>query len=223
MSSSFYRTALGKKAVMAVSGIVLFGFILLHMAGNLKLYLGHEAFNHYAEFLRTAGAPVLPRGVALWIFRVVLIVAAYLHIDSATRLTLQNRRARPVAYQVKKNVEADYAARTMRWGGVLVLLFLIYHLMHFTWGNAHPDFVPGDPYHNVVTGFSVLWVSLFYVLAQLALGMHLYHGLWSLFQSLGWSNPRFNWARRRFAQLFAIVVTVGNVSFPVAVLAGLVR
>ncbi len=222
---SFYRSDLGKKAVMAVTGIMLFGFVLGHMAGNLKLYLGADSLNHYAEWLREIGAPLLPHGGLLWIARVVLLAAVGLHILSATQLTLKNRRARPRDYRERNVLQATYAARTMRWGGVIIALFVFYHLAHFTWGWgwAHRDFVAGDVYHNVVAGFSVWWVSAFYIVANLALGLHLYHGLWSMFQSLGWyvaGNPH-DW-RRRFAQVFALVIVAGNVSFPLAVLAGLV-
>lgn len=217
-------SAVGKKAVMAVSGIVLFGFVLAHMAGNLKLYAGPSAYNHYAEWLREIGTPALPHAGALWILRLVLLAAAVLHVWSAWEVTRMSRAARPRRYAVRKNPgpHAGYAARTMRWGGVIVLLFVIYHLAHFTFGVrwAHPDFIPGDVYHNVVTGFSIWWVSSFYVLAQLALGLHLHHGLWSLFQSLGWSHPRLDPWRRHFATLFAVLITIGNISFPVAVVAG---
>jgi succinate dehydrogenase / fumarate reductase cytochrome b subunit len=217
---SLYRSDLGKKAVMAVTGIMLFGFVLGHMFGNLKLYLGAEALNHYAEWLREMGEPLL-----LWIVRVVMLGAVGLHILSATQLTLKNRRARPQDYAGRKTVQATYASRTMRWGGVTIALFILYHLAHFTFGPdwAHPDFVTGDVYHNVVSGFSVWWVSAFYILANLALGLHLYHGLWSMFQSLGWHAPGnpHDW-RRRFAQVFALVIVAGNISFPLAVLSGLV-
>lgn len=224
----FYRSAVGKKAVMAVSGLALFGFVLAHMAGNLKLYLGAEALNHYAEFLRTMGEPVLPRGVLLWILRGGLIVAAVAHIVSATQVTLESRRARPVDYKRRQAVRATYASRTMRWGGVILALFIFYHLAHFTFGApwAHPDFVPGDVYHNVVAGFSVWWVSAIYIVAQVTLGFHLYHGLWSLFQTLGWwksaADSDSGDGRRTFALVFALVITVGNISFPLSVLAGLV-
>ena len=220
-----YRSDLGKKAVMAVTGIMLFGFVLGHMFGNLKLYLGSEALNHYAEWLREIGAPLLPHEGLLWIARVVLLGAVGLHILSATQLTLKNRRARPHDYAGRQTVEATYASRTMRWGGVIIALFIVYHLAHFTFGPdwAHHDFIAGDVYHNVVSGFMVWWVSAFYILANLALGLHLYHGLWSMFQSLGWYTPGnpSDW-RRRFAQVFAIVVVAGNISFPLAVLSGLV-
>lgn len=222
MLSRLYRSAIGLKAAMAVSGIVLFGFVLGHMAGNLKLYLGPEAINHYAEWLREAGTPLLPPTGLLWIVRIGLLAAAAVHIGSAWTLTLVNRRARPQDYAERSVVQATYAARTMRWGGVIVLLFVLYHLADLTLGWANPDFVPGDVYHNVVAGFSVWWVSAFYMVAQVALAFHLYHGLWSLFQSLGWNHPAYNGWRRRFAATFALVVAAGNLSFPLAVLSGLV-
>jgi succinate dehydrogenase / fumarate reductase cytochrome b subunit len=218
----FWRSTLGKKAVMAVSGIVLFGYVLLHMVGNLKLYLGAEALNHYAEWLREMGAPLLPHEGALWLVRLVLIAAVVGHVWAAWQVTRASRRARPRSYERVDRVQMGYAERTMRWGGVIILLFVIYHLLHLTTGQAHTDFVPGDVYHNVVAGFSVWWVSAIYIVANLALGLHLYHGLWSMFQSLGLNHPAWNPWRRYFAVAFAVVITVGNVSFPVAVLTGLV-
>lgn len=222
MLSRLYRSAVGLKALMAVSGIVLFGFVLGHMAGNLKLYLGPESINHYAEWLREVGTPLLPRAGVLWIARIGLLVAVAVHIGAAWKLTLVNRRARPQGYEGRSVVQATYAARTMRWGGVILLLFVLYHLADLTFGWANPDFVPGDVYHNVVAGFSVWWVSALYIVGQIALAFHLYHGLWSLFQSLGWNHPAYNGWRRRFAATFALVVLAGNLSFPLAVLSGLV-
>jgi succinate dehydrogenase / fumarate reductase cytochrome b subunit len=224
----FYRSAVGKKAVMAVSGIALFGFVLVHMLGNLKLYLGPESLNHYAEFLREFGQPLLPREGVLWILRIGLLAAAVLHIVSATQVTLDSWRARPESYKRRDVVAATYASRTMRWGGVILFLFILYHLAHFTFGApwAHGDFVPGDVYHNVVAGFSVPWVSAIYIVAQVFLGFHLYHGLWSMFQTLGWwksaATSDAGDGRRTFALVFALVVTIGNISFPVSVLTGLV-
>lgn len=222
---SLWKSAVLQKAAMAVSGIVLFGFVLGHMLGNLKLYLGAESLNHYAESLRTLGEPFLPHGGLLWIARFGLLVAVAVHVLAAYRVTRLSRAARPVDYKRRDSLQMDYASRTMRWGGVIILLFVFYHLAHFTWGWswAHADFIPGDVYHNVVAGFSVWRVSLFYVVAQIALGFHLYHGLWSMFQSLGWSHPNWNLARRRFAQVFAWVITIVNISFPVAVLVGRVH
>jgi succinate dehydrogenase / fumarate reductase cytochrome b subunit len=228
-----YGSTLGKKAVMAVSGIVLFGFVLAHLAGNLKLYLGAEAMNHYAAWLRELGAPLLPESAALWILRGALLVAVIAHVVSATQLTLLQRRARPVAYATRAWVQADYASRTMRWGGIIILLFVIYHLLHLTWGTAHPAFmhprsapdgtVSYFAYENVVSGFRVWWVSAFYLVAQLCLGLHLYHGLWSTFQTLGAPRDSESPWRRRFAGVFAALVTLGNLSFPIAVLGGWVR
>lgn len=222
-AGNFYGSAIGKKAVMAVTGVILFGWILLHMLGNLKLFLGPEHLNEYAHWLRALGAPALPETAALWLSRVVLLAAVILHIHAATALTKMNRQARPVGYRDRSYVTATYAARTMRWGGVIILLFVIYHLLHLTTGQAHRDFIENDPYHNVVTGLQVWWVSAVYIIANLALGLHLFHGLWSMFNSLGLNHPQFNQWKRLFATVFAIVVTSGNISFPIAVLTGVVR
>jgi succinate dehydrogenase / fumarate reductase cytochrome b subunit len=229
---SLFRSTIGKKAWMAVTGLVLFAFVAGHMFGNLKLYQGRYAegphagewkIDVYGEGLRELGAPVLGNGQALWIVRLGLLAAVAIHIWAATALTLQSRAARPVRYAKRKAVEADYAARTMRWGGVIVLLFVLYHLADLTFGNTNPEFVRGAVHHNLVASFSQPWVSIFYVVANLALGLHLFHGLWSFFQSMGWNNPRFNPWRRRFAVVSAVVITAGNVSFPLAVLLGVVR
>jgi len=220
---NFYRSAIGKKAVMAVTGLILFGWIFLHMVGNLKLYMGAESLNHYAEWLRQLGAPMLPNTVALWLTRVLLIVAVVFHIHSAYSLTVMNAKARPVGYTDRDYVKGTYAARTMRWGGVIILLFVIYHLLHLTTGDAHHDFIPGDVYHNVVTGFQVPWVAAVYILANLALGLHVYHGVWAMFSSLGLVNPRFEAWRRNFAAVFAVVITTANILFPLSVLTGFVR
>lgn len=217
------RPAVGKKAVMAVTGLILFGFVLGHFAGNLKLYEGPRALNDYAAFLRTAGSPELPAGALLWTFRSVLLASLVLHVWAAWQLTRSSRAARPVDYAAGTRIHTTYASRTMRWGGVIVLLFVIYHLLHLTWGTVHPSFLPGDVYHNVVAGFQVWWVAVVYIAAQVALGFHLYHGLWSMFQSLGLNHPRFNHWRNGFAHAFAWIISLGNISFPLAVLSGLVR
>ena len=221
--SDLYRSAVGKKAVMAVTGILLFGFVLVHMLGNLKLYGGPQHLNDYARWLREVGSPAVPAGGLLWIARIALLVAVLLHIWAAWLVMRMSQVARPRGYVSRPKIHTTYASRTMRWGGVILLLFVIYHLLHFTTGTVHPGFQEGNVYHNVVTGFRVWYVSLFYVVAQMALGFHLYHGLWSLFQSLGWNHPRFNRWRNGFAHAFAWIITLGNISFPLAVLAGLVR
>ncbi|HEV7920565.1 MAG TPA: succinate dehydrogenase cytochrome b subunit [Thermoanaerobaculia bacterium] len=223
--ASFYRTALGKKAVMAVTGAFLAGWVLAHMAGNLKIFMGPEHLNEYAKWLRTMGAPAMPHSALLWIVRILMVVAVWLHIQAATQLTLQSREARPLAYTRRDNVVASYASRTMRWGGVIILLFILYHLLHLTFGVhvAPAQFVENDPYHNVVAGFQVWWVAAVYIIANLALGLHLWHGLRALFDSLGLNHPNFNVARRWFAVAFALVITIGNISMPVAVLLGILR
>jgi succinate dehydrogenase / fumarate reductase cytochrome b subunit len=221
--SDFTRSTLAKKAIMAVTGLILFGFVLAHMVGNLKLYGGAEKLNAYAVGLREMGAPVFGHEELLWIARAVLLVAVGLHIWSAWAVTRISQKARPQAYAVVSRQAATYASRTMRWGGVIVLAFIIFHLLHLTTGQAHPDFNHGDVYHNVVVGFQNPLVSGFYILAQVFLGLHLYHGLWSLCQSLGWSGPRFDRVRKNFAVVFALVVSLANISFPLAVLAGFVK
>jgi succinate dehydrogenase / fumarate reductase cytochrome b subunit len=219
-----YRSAVGKKWVMALTGIVLLGFVFGHMIGNLKVYLGADDLNHYGEFLRELLVPLLPRTAFLWIVRVGLIVAFALHIHSAYSLTRMNRRARPDDYAGGRDyVTADFASRTMRWTGVIVGLFIVFHLADLTWGTANPSFVRGDPYNNLVLSFDRPAVALIYVLANVALGIHIFHGAWSMFQSLGLSNPRFNASRRRFAQAFAAIIVLGNVSFPIAVMVGAIE
>jgi succinate dehydrogenase / fumarate reductase cytochrome b subunit len=221
---SFYRSAVGKKWVMAVSGIVLMGFVLAHLIGNLKLYLSREEINLYGEALRDMPGHLLPRTTLLWTVRIVLIAAFVLHIHAAYSLTVMNRRARPVAYQSPRDyVAASFAARTMRWTGTIVILYLFFHLLDLTWGSANPDFRRGDPYNNVVRSFERPVVAIVYIVANLALGVHLFHGAWSMFQSLGINNPRYNLWRRRFAQGFATLIVVGNVSFPLAVMFGVVE
>lgn len=218
-----YRTAVGKKYVMAVSGIIWMGYVLVHMVGNLKVYVGEDDLNHYAEWLRTIGTPALPATVLLWLMRTVLIGAIALHIHAAFALTRMNRRSRPEQYAGGQDyVAANYASRTMRWSGVLIGLFIVFHLLDLTWGTANPEFVRGEVYDNLVASFERVPVAIVYIAANLALGFHLYHGGWSLFQSMGWNHPRFNLWRRWFAGTFAGVVVVGNVSFPIAVLTGVV-
>jgi len=214
----FYRSSIGKKWVMAVSGIVLMGYVLFHMLGNLKVYLGPADVAHYAEWLRDLLTPFLPRTVALWLMRGGLTAAFVLHIHAAYALTRMNRRARPQRYASDRDyITANFASRSMRWTGIIVALFVLFHLSDLTWGNTNPDFVRGDPYHNLVESFSRLPVALFYILANVALAIHLYHGAWSLFQSLGWNHPRFNAWRGWFAKGFATVILLGNISFPLAV------
>lgn len=222
---TLYQTSIGKKVIMAVTGLVLFGYVLMHMYGNLHIFEGKQQLNDYAAWLRVMGYPLLPHEGALWIVRVILLAAVIGHIWSAWEVTKQDWAGRPKAYGQKKMIAATYAARTMRWGGVILVLFIIYHLLHLTTGTLYSGapFSKTDVYANVVNGFRIWWVSLFYIVAQVALGLHLYHGLWSMAQTLGMRNSINNQLWRGFATVFAIVVAGGNISIPVAVLLGIVR
>jgi succinate dehydrogenase / fumarate reductase cytochrome b subunit len=215
----YVTSTIGRKAVMAVTGLILFGFILVHLVGNLTLYVGPAAINGYGAFLRE-----FVHGAGLWIARAVLLTAAVLHVWSATSLTLDSWAARPKGYKRWTARDSTYASRTMRWGGVILFAFIVFHLLHFTFGTVHPDFRAGDVYHNVVAGFRGWPVSAFYVVAMVLLALHLDHGVWSMCQTLGLTgHPRSKRWARGAALLFALVVGIGNCSFPIAVLAGWVR
>jgi succinate dehydrogenase / fumarate reductase cytochrome b subunit len=217
------HTLIGKKVVMAVSGVILLGFVLGHMVGNLKVFQGPEHFDAYAEGLRTVGAPLFGRGQLLWAVRLVLLVAVVLHIAAAWAVTRASWAARPEGYHALRLVETTYAARTMRWGAGIILLFVIFHLLDLTFGRVNPSFVPGDPYHNVIATFGRVPVALGYIVAMAALCLHLYHGIESACQTLGFNHPRYNVWRRRIALGFSLVVAGGFIAVPVAVLAGVVR
>ena len=223
---TFLTSTLGLKVIMAVSGVALFGFVLAHMAGNLQIYLGERTYNHYAAALQGNTA-------LLWTARTGLLGVVLAHIVSAGVLTARSRAARPTAYDTHRWLSGTYAVRTMRFGGVVILAFIVYHLLHFTVGTVHPNIqhcrVTADDefvcfaYQNFVAGFQNPAVVGFYVLAQVALGLHLAHGVWSMLRTLGLANPRYDLLTRRAATAFGTVVTLGNISMPIAVLAGLVK
>ena len=226
---AFYQSDVGKKWIMAISGIALLGFVVAHMIGNLHIYQDAFHMNEYGEFLRRFGAPIFPESVFLWIFRAVLAGAFVVHLHAAYSLTRTNQKARPVSYQGGRQGEMPpylrYASRTMRWSGTIVLLFIAWHLMDLTLGTpgiATQSFIEGKPYENVVTSFPRVPVAIMYIIANLALGFHIMHGAWSMFQSLGVNSPRINAFRRVFAGGLAALVVIGNVSFPVMVLTGVV-
>lgn len=209
----FYGTTLGKKAVVAVTGILMFGFLIAHMAGNLQFFAGREQINHYAESLRQMPA-------LLWGARVGLLAAAVLHIAASVQLVKLQHVARPHGYLRKQNVGSSYASRTMRWSGPIILAFLVYHLLHLTWGVTDREFVHLDAYGNLVRGFSQPVIAIAYIVAMLLLSLHLYHGLWSMFQTLGFSHPRYSAKLRLAAKLFTVLLVLGFLSVPVAILAG---
>jgi len=215
-SESFYSSTVGKKAVMAVSGAVLFLFVLGHLAGNLQIYEGPEKLNAYSRFLHSM--PGL-----LWGARITLLAMVSLHIWSALQLALRNWDARPTGYARRKATNSSYASRTMYWSGPIILAFVIYHLLDFTFGTVNPNFQEGNVYANVVASFRVIPIAAFYIFAMLLLCLHLYHGLWSVFQSLGFYQPRYTPALQRAAATIAILIAAGNISIPISVMTGLVR
>jgi succinate dehydrogenase / fumarate reductase, cytochrome b subunit len=218
--SNLYRSSVGKKALMAISGILLAGFVVAHMLGNLKMFQGAEAMDSYAVFLKQAGYPILPEYGLLWIARLALLGAIGVHVAAAFQLWRQSRAARPRGYRKEDSQVLSYASRTLRWGGVIILLFVLFHIQHFTTGRAHPDFVYGAVYQNVVLGFQSVPVAFFYLLAVGSLALHLYHGIWSAFSTLGNQNPRLDRLRRPLSAGLAVALFVGYAAVPVAVLTG---
>lgn len=207
---ALWQSSVGKKAVMAVTGLVLVAYLITHVLANLLVFDGPDRINRYAALLHSTGA-------ALWGARLVLLVALSLHIVAAVQLTLQSRAARPQPYAGGRESQVStLAGRTIRWSGTLILIFLVYHILHFTTGAAHPDFVELNPYHNVTTGFRSPWVAGFYLLAMAALGLHFYHGLWSSGRSLGLSEPSPRPLRRRLALALALFVWLGFTAIVVA-------
>jgi succinate dehydrogenase / fumarate reductase cytochrome b subunit len=223
---TLFDTTIGHKALMAVTGMVLFGFVIGHMLGNLQVFLGPEALNQYAKGLQALGP-------LLWLARSILLGALVVHIVSTVVLYKRSVAARPVRYHSRKNLTTNYAATTMWLSGPLILLFILYHVAHFTfpgvamgaYEHSPPGNGPlqGDVFANVVNGFSVPWVSALYIAAQIVLGMHLFHGSMSVLQSLGINHPRYNERQRQISRAIAMIVVVGNIAMPVAVLAGLIK
>jgi len=220
---ALFRTLVGQKVIMAATGLVLVVFVIGHLLGNLKVFQGPEHFNDYAEGLRTLGAPFFGRGQALWVVRIVLLGALLLHLWSALQVTLASWAARPASYRRLTPVYTTWGARSMRIGGLLVLLYLVYHLLDLTFGSANPAFVPGDAYGNLVASFQRVPVAVGYMAAVGVLGLHLYHGVWSALQTLGLHTTPTDLLRRGVAAAFAVLVVAGYVAIPLAVLAGVVR
>ncbi len=212
----FYRLPVGKKVAMAVTGFLLFGYVIAHLLGNLQIYAGPEKINAYGRLLHANPG-------FLWTARLILLAAVLLHIVAAVQLTLLKLAARPVGYSKKDDIASSYASRTMIWSGPIIGAFVVYHLMHLTIGNAHPAFAGADVYHNVVAGFQVVPVSIFYILAMALLGFHLFHGVWSMFQSLGVSHPRYTPLLKKVAALATAFIFLGNISIPISVMAGIIK
>ena len=220
---SYFGTSTGKKYMMAVSGAALFAFIIGHLLGNLQIFLGPDALNHYSAFLRSTGE-------LLWMARAGLLVMAGIHIWTATVLTLENRAARPAPYACKDYIAASYASRTMHWSGIIVVTYLVYHLMHFTFGKVHPELYAvtdalgrHDVYRMVVTSFQQPTIAAVYILANLLLGIHLSHGIYSGFQSLGLLTEPLRPRLRTLSYMIGYGIFLGYAAIPVSVLAGIVR
>jgi succinate dehydrogenase / fumarate reductase, cytochrome b subunit len=220
--ADFYASSIGKKWVMGVTGVIMMGYVLVHMLANFRIYWDQQGLDDYAAWLRVFGAPATPEGVLLWVARIGLLVAFLLHIHAAYGLTRMNWAVRGKYEQKRDYIAADFASRTMRFTGIIVLLFIVYHVLHLTTGHVHPDFEEHHVAHNVIAGFQQLPTVVFYVLANIALAFHLYHGAWSLFRTFGFSNPRFERWTRTFATGFAVAIAVGNISMPVAIFAGII-
>jgi succinate dehydrogenase / fumarate reductase cytochrome b subunit len=216
--ASFWGSTNGKKVVMAVTGAILFAFVIGHLAGNLQIFEGPAKLNAYGHFLHSIGE-------LLWPVRIVLLLSVALHITATVQLALRKKKARPVGYSRKEAIASSYASRTMYWSGPIVLAFVIFHLLQFTAGYIHPgsQFIEGDVYHNVVAGFQVWWVSVWYIFAVSLLGLHLRHGLWSMFQSLGFNHPRHTPILKSTAIVIAVVIVLGYISIPISILLGIVK
>jgi succinate dehydrogenase / fumarate reductase cytochrome b subunit len=214
---AFWDSSVGKKAVMGVTGLILVAYLLTHVLANLLVFEGPTRINAYAAMLHQTGA-------ALWGARLILLVAVILHIVAAVQLTRRRQAARPVAYAAGRAPQVStLASRTIRWGGALILVFLVYHILHFTTGTLHPDFVALNPHHNVTTGLRNPLVALFYLIAMATVGLHLYHGIWSSGRSLGLSAPSPQPLKRRVAAIVAAFVWLGFSAIVVAVVAGWVK
>jgi len=212
----FYESTIGKKAIMAVTGLILFGFLVVHMLGNLQVFIGREVMDHYAEALH--GSPAL-----LWTVRTILLISVALHIWASIQLTRIKKDARPVSYVKRTNVGSSWASRSMMLTGPIIAAFVVFHLLHLTTGTIHPQFVELHAYENLVSGFLVAPFALVYIAAMILIGFHLSHGTWSMFQSMGMSHPRYTPLIKKFASIFSWILVAGFISVPVAVLTGVVK
>lgn len=217
---TFWRSTIGKKVVMAVTGLIFVAFLFVHMAGNLKVFLGPQHFDDYAAWLRTIGEPVLQNAWYLSIQRVVLLIALVLHVVAAVQLSKRDRQARPVKYAHGQRRKASFATHTMRWGGATLALYIVWHILDLTVGVANQDFRDGQPYHNIVADFQVWWVNLIYIVALLMLGLHINHGFWSAAQTLGITSKTRDRALKTAGSVLAVVITGGFLIVPIAVMAG---
>lgn len=223
--TTFYRSTIGKKVIMGVTGLIGIGFVILHIAGNLQAFVGQSKLNAYGAMLHG------PLNELVWLLRIVLIVAVVLHVTMAYQLTMRSREARPIGYQHREPQVSTLASRTMKWGGVLLLVFIVFHILHFTSETVDPAGVRGmidthgdrDVYGNIVMSFRIWWVAAFYLIAMIFLGLHLYHGAWSSMRTLGYAKTAVNPLRRRLAFGIAVAIWLGFTLVPLGVIVGIIR
>jgi succinate dehydrogenase / fumarate reductase cytochrome b subunit len=215
--AQFWASSVGKKIVMGVTGVIMVGFLVVHMAGNLQVFLGREVFNRYGELLHTSEE-------LLWVARIVLLVSVALHATAAVQLTLRDRAARPARYAKQVPQASTLASRIMRFGGLVILAFIPIHILNFTTGDLHPAFIQKDVYGNVIFAFAEWpWLAAFYLVAMVFTGLHLYHGAWAMLRSLGVAKPSSDPLRRTVVAGLAWVTTLGFISIPTAIVLGLLR
>lgn len=223
--SAFYRSSVGKKIIMAVTGLIGIGFVIAHMAGNLQAFVGAKKLNEYGAMLHG------PLADLVWVLRAVLVVSVVLHVLMAYQLTRMSTAARPIGYQRREPQASTLASRTMKWGGVLLLVFIVFHILHFTTETVDPAGWRGmtdsrgdrDVYGNIVASFRIWWVALFYIVAMLALGLHLFHGAWSSVRTLGYAKPSGHPLKRHIALGVAVIIWLGFTLVPLGVVVGILR
>jgi succinate dehydrogenase / fumarate reductase cytochrome b subunit len=219
---TLWNSSIGKKSVMSVTGLLMLAFLVVHMLGNLKIFFGRSDFDHYAGWLRTIGEPILHNTWYLWIQRFVLLVVLVLHVTAAAQLSKRDLQARPTKYAHGQRPKATFATRTMRWGGVILLLFIIWHILDLTIGAVNPDYQDHHPYHNVVKDFQVWWINIIYIVGMIAVGLHINHGFWSASQTLGYNSLKRDRGLKIFGTTLAVIITLGFLAVPIGVMTGLV-
>jgi succinate dehydrogenase / fumarate reductase cytochrome b subunit len=216
----FWTSSLGRKLLMAITGFLFIAFVTIHMLGNLTAYMGKESMNSYAAFLQG-----MAHGGGIWIFRMIMLITLTVHTWTAISLTMDNWMARPKGYRKQQRQAATWASLSMRYTACILAVFIVFHLLHLTvgWNQVHPGFVHGDAYVNFIKGFQNPLVSIFYIIANLCLGLHIWHGIWSFSQTLGWAHPRYDAMRRHVAAIWSLLIVCVNISYPIAVLSGILK
>jgi succinate dehydrogenase / fumarate reductase cytochrome b subunit len=221
--AAYWHSNIGKKVAMAWTGLIMLAYLLVHMLGNLKIFFGRKDYDEYAHWLRTIGEPLLHETWFLWITRTVLLVSVVVHVVAATQLTRRDLKARPVKYVGGQRSQATFATRHMRWGGTILALFIVWHILDLTAGVVNPDYSKGHAYHNVTQDFQHWWSNVIYIVAMVMLGLHIHHGFWSATQTLGLNSSAKDKAIKATGTILALVISLGFIAIPVAVMTGLTR